>query len=55
MNRKMKKLNLNRETVRNLSDDKMRTVAGGDWTNPRTDTCTRCSHTCRVETVPDTF
>jgi hypothetical protein len=60
MNRKLKKLALHRETVRNLSETEVRTVAGGitetdclrvcSIENCRTDTCTQCTNTCRVYT-----
>ena len=53
MNRKIRKLNLSRETVRNLSDNEMRTAAGGasetNCRDCRTETCTQCSHTCRIQ------
>jgi hypothetical protein len=60
MKRRIKKLNLSRETVRNLSDKEAAMVAGGftetncavtcSIENCRTDTCTQCSNTCRVYT-----
>lgn len=55
MNRKMKQLSLSRETVRNLSDNEMRTAAGGisavetGCHDCRTETCTQCSRTCKVQ------
>ncbi len=44
MKRKVKKLTLNRETVRRLTDDELRGVAGGDKTNGNT--CATCDATC---------
>jgi hypothetical protein len=44
MKKKVKKLELNRETVRNLTSDDLKKIAGGsDVTVPRT-----CCNSCRI-------
>jgi natural product precursor len=45
MGHKLKKLSLNRETLRDLTDQELRHVAGGDHTEASTLGC-NCTGTC---------